>query len=79
MPITQQTIHRHRHIQAGRDAIEYRMLEILIRPRAYTTDDNVEMEKLSALLRQYNKLMSPYERPDVTVYAAANDEDGNKG
>ncbi|MFA5923642.1 MAG: hypothetical protein WC856_20515 [Methylococcaceae bacterium] len=76
MPLTQQTIHRN--IQAGRDSIEYRMLEILMRPRACTADDDVEMKKLSALLKQYNELMSPYELPDVTVYAATNDEDGNK-
>lgn len=49
-----------------------------MRPRACTADDDVEMKKLSALLKQYNELMSPYELPDVTVYAATNDEDGNK-
>ncbi|MGA8864347.1 MAG: hypothetical protein WBM09_11680 [Gallionella sp.] len=64
-------------IKAGRSAIEYRMLLILVRPRASTQADDAEMEETSALLRKYNALMAEYEEPKPPSISA-NDENGGK-
>ena len=50
-------------IKAGRSAIEYRMLLILLQPRALTEADDAEMEEMSGLLRKYNAFMAKYEAP----------------
>lgn len=52
-----------KYIEAGRTAIESRMLGIIIRPRASTETDEAEMASLYALYKQYNALMSSAERP----------------
>ncbi len=64
-------------IKAGRTAIEYRMLLILIRPRVSTAADDAEMEEMSELLRKYNAFMAEYEEPKLPLNAA-NDENGGK-
>jgi len=50
-------------IEAGRTAIESRMLGIIIHPRASTEADEAEMASLHALYKQYNALMSSAELP----------------
>jgi hypothetical protein len=45
-------------VEAGRTAIEARMLCVIIRPRACTTEDDAELKSLYALYKQYNALMS---------------------
>ncbi|ADL54758.1 hypothetical protein [Gallionella capsiferriformans] len=52
-----------KYIEAGRTAIESRMLGIIIHPRASTEADEAEMASLHALYKQYNALMSPAELP----------------
>lgn len=69
--ITQKRMQQY--IVWGRNAIEYSMLLLLIRPRALTAQDDAEMTELKALLRKYNELMAKYEHPKA-VAVAANDE-----
>jgi hypothetical protein len=49
-------------IKSGRAAIEFCMLEVIVRPRAMNDADNAEMERLTELHRMYNELMAPFER-----------------
>ena len=76
MPVTKKEMTQL--IKSGRAAIEYRMLGVLIRPRALTEADDAEMEELSALLEKYNQLMSAHELPDMPDAVAANDHEGAK-
>lgn len=69
--ITQKRMQQY--IVWGRNAIEYSMLLLLIRPRALTAQDDAEMTELKALLRKYNELMAKYEHSKA-VRVAANDE-----
>lgn len=64
------------YISGGRNAIEYSMLRVLIKPRALTEVDDAEMAELKALLKKYNELMAKYEPKHDTK--AANDEQGAK-
>lgn len=65
------------YISGGRNAIEYSMLLVLIRPRALTEVDDAEMSELKALLKKYNEMMTKYEPPHVNTNTA-NDEHGAK-
>lgn len=63
-------------IRCGQEAIEHRMLDILLRP-PWTGKDNAEMEEVNALLVRYKHLMDEkywYRPPE-----AANDSDGAEG
>ena len=64
------------YISGGRNAIEYSMLLILIRPRVLNADDDAEMAELTVLLKKYNEMMAKYEPKHETK--AANDEQGAK-
>lgn len=66
-----------RLIQYGRDAIEYRMLQVLIRSRTLTDADHAEMRSLEALLQNYNDMMG-YHEPPANPICAANDADGGQ-
>ena len=55
----------HGYIRAGRNAIEYAMLLILVRPRVLNAEDEAEMAELKALLKMYNELMAKYEMPRI--------------
>jgi hypothetical protein len=48
-------------IEAGRTAIEARMLAVITLPRANTEADEAEMITLYTLYKQYNAVMSPAE------------------
>ena len=48
-------------IEAGRTAIEARMLAVIIHPKTSTEADEAEMTSLYALYKQYNAVMSPAE------------------
>lgn len=50
-------------IQAGRTAIEYCMVGIVVRPHDLTEADQAELEELKALSTQYQKLVGKYESP----------------
>lgn len=67
--------HRQHAIRAGRDAIEYALLSVVIRPRARTSEDEADLADLYALLDCYNRVMKKYE---VTTLdgVAANDAQG---
>lgn len=57
-------------IKSGRLAIEYRMLGVIIQPRALNEADHAEMEQLTALLMTYNELMTVPEKPAAAAHAA---------
>ena len=62
---------------AGRTAIEYRLLGVLIRPRALTDADQEELEALKDLMSRYDALMAVcLEKPETPE--AANDANGGK-
>lgn len=50
-------------IQAGRTAIEYCMVGIVVRPHALTEADEAELEELKALSTLYQRLVGKYEDP----------------
>lgn len=63
--------------KAGRSAIEYRLLGVLIRPRALTDADQTELAALKDLMSRYDALMSGcMEMPETAE--AANDANGGK-
>lgn len=62
------------YISGGRNAIEFSMLLILVRPRVLTELDDTEMAELTALLKKYNEMMAKYEPKQDTK--SANDEQG---
>ena len=63
--------------KSGRTAIEYRMLEVLFRPKALTEADHKEMEALRALMENYDDLMTIcLEKPEAPE--ASNDANGGK-
>lgn len=62
---------------AGRTAIEYRLLGVLMRPRALTDADQEELEALKDLMSRYDSLMAIcLETPEPPE--AANDANGGK-
>jgi cytosine/adenosine deaminase-related metal-dependent hydrolase len=63
--------------KAGRTAIEYRLLSVLILPRALTDADEEELSALKDLMSRYDALMAVcLEKPETPE--AANDADGGK-
>lgn len=65
-------------IATGRSAIEYRLLGVVIRPRALTPEDRAELDALYILLAQYDELMN--ERHWLVRPAeAANDQQADEG
>ncbi len=76
MPVTKEEMRQL--IKSGRAAIEYRMLGVVIRPRALTAADDAELEGLRALLEKYDEFMSAYELPNIPDRVAANDNEGAK-
>ena len=54
--LTRKTMHGY--IGAGRRAIEYSLLLILVQPRTLNAEDDTEMAELKALLKTYNKLLA---------------------
>ncbi len=60
-------------IRLGRQAIEKRLLGILIRPRALAEADKAELEDVKALLSRYDELMD--QKYWYTLPQAANDDD----
>ncbi len=76
MPVTKEGMRQL--IKSGRTAIEYRMLGVVIRPRALTEADDAELEGLRALLEKYDECMSAYELPNNPDRVAANDNEGAK-
>jgi|GEM_PF-5036219 len=65
MPLTKKKLSKF--IDHGRSAIESRMLGTVIRARANTEADDLEMAALYALYKQYNALMSPHELPRAEI------------
>jgi hypothetical protein len=63
------------YIDAGRNAIEYAMLLVLMRSSAQSKDDDAEMSELTGLLNKYNEMMAKHERSLLNA-PAANDEQG---
>lgn len=64
-------------VTAGRTAIEYRLLGVLIRPRALTDADQKELEALKDLMSRYDALMAVcLEKREIPE--AANDANGGK-
>lgn len=62
----------HAYIRGGRNAIEYSMLLVMIRPRSLTEADGAELNELKALLRKYNELMVKYEfQPELEAKGGA--------
>ncbi len=61
--------------RAGRQAIENRLLGVLIRPRAFTEDDDKELAALNKLLTDYDRMMVDF-LPQGYINQAANDPDG---
>ena len=56
----------HELAKAGRTAIEYRLLGVLMRPRAFTEADEREMAAINELIARYDELMAVcLERPDA--------------
>ncbi len=64
------------YISGGRNAIEYSMLLVLMRPRVLTELDDMEMSEMKVLLKKYNEMMVKYESKKDTK--SANDEQGAK-
>jgi hypothetical protein len=62
-------------IKAGRSAIEYRILGVILRPREMIDNDYQKIDGLHALLKNYNQLMSEFEQQH-SIRDAANDADG---
>lgn len=62
-----------RNIAQGRRAIEYSLLLSAIRPHVQCHGANDEVEELSDLLAQYNRLMARHERP-ISADTAAHDK-----
>lgn len=71
-PITEKKMQDY--ISGGRNAIEFSMLLILIRPRVLNAEDDAEMAELTVLLQKYNELMAKYKPKQDTK--SANDEQG---
>ncbi len=61
--------------RAGRQAIEYRLLGVLIRPRAFNEDDDKELAAIRKLLADYDRMMADFLPPGF-IDQAANDPDG---
>jgi hypothetical protein len=62
--------------KAGRTAIEYRLLGVLMRPRAFTEVDEAEMNAIKELIARYDELMAVLlEQPGVPDVAT----DAKKG
>lgn len=66
-------------IQAGRTAIEYCMVGVVVRPQTLTEADQAELAELKALAEQYQKLVGKYEQPGLPDASAANDEHTKQG
>ncbi len=64
-------------IRLGRQAIERRLLGILIRPRGLTDADKAELEDVKALLSRYDELMD--QKYWYTPPQAANDDSWETG
>lgn len=62
--------HRQHAIRAGRDAIEYALLSVVIRPRARTPEDEADLADLYSLLDSYNRVMKKYEHIALDGVAA---------
>ena len=64
-------------VQSGRTAIEYRLLGVLMRPRAFTEADEEEMKAIKELITRYDELMAVcLEQPDAPN-AATDVKDGD--
>lgn len=64
----------HHSILAGRSAIEYCMLKVVIRPRAMKDADNAELNALTILLRQFNQLMNRHMQYQCATTPANDDK-----
>jgi nucleoid-associated protein YejK len=64
----------HQLIKSGRQAIEYSMLNAVIRPRTLTPADAIELEELKKLHDLYNKWMAQYELPKTGSLTKGNDQ-----
>lgn len=64
---------------AGRTAIEYRLLGVLIRPRALTNADQEELEALKDLMRRYDALMAVCLETPEPPEAASDANEGKEG
>ena len=62
--------------KAGRTAMEYRLLEVLMRPRAFTEADEEEMKAIKELIARYDELMAACLEPPEKSEAAG-DVDGD--
>lgn len=63
-------------VKAGRTAIEYRLLGVLMRPRTFTEADEAEMRAIKELIARYDELMAVcLEQPETPE--AASDVNGD--
>jgi uncharacterized metal-binding protein len=62
--------------KAGRTAIEYRLLGVLMRPRAFTEADEEEMKAVKELIARYDELMAVC-LEQVETPKTASDVDGD--
>lgn len=61
----------HELAKAGRTAIEYRLLEVLMRPRTFTEADEEEMKAIKDLIARYDELMAVcLEQPETPEAAS---------
>ena len=60
-------------IRSGREAIEYAMLDIVIKSFKSTAAEEHDLEALSQLLKDYNRLIDKHQRSLFNVQAS-NDE-----
>ena len=66
-------------IQAGRTAIEYCMVSVVVRPHTLTEADQAELAELKVLAEQYQRLVGKYEQPGLPDASAANDAHNTQG
>lgn len=65
-------------VKAGRTAMEYRLIGILIRPRALTKADEDELEAVKDMIKRYDELMAPYFEQPATPEAANDNDEGEE-
>lgn len=63
--------------KTGRTAIEYRLLGVLMRPRAFTEADEEEMKAIKELIARYDELMAVFLEQPEAPDAATDAKDGD--